>query len=570
MSYQVLARKWRPKTFADMVGQSHVLQALANALDNDRLHHAYLFTGTRGVGKTTLARILAKCLNCEQGVSSNPCGECSACVSIDEGRFVDLIEVDAASRAKVDETRDLMDNVQYAPSVGRYKVYLIDEVHMFSGHSFNALLKTLEEPPPHVKFLLATTESKKIPVTILSRCLQFNLKHLSVEQIETQLQKVLELESIESDAVSRELIAKSADGSLRDALSLLDQAIAYGDGQLQEAQVRAMLGTIDALELKELLTALIAGDAQAVLQCTDHMAEHNPDYDSVLVELLSILQRIAIYKILDGGERTGQDEMIQELAQNISQEDVQLYYQMGILGRKDLPIAPDPRSGFEMALVRMLAFRPAGIASPETGGKAATKPTPASSTQTNPDQNKTHVAQKNEIQNKEMSSNASPANKISEPGAEQVENKTAENNSIENSTNNLSQLTSDADATTSWLTIIDEMSLVGLVKELAGHCALKEHTENAVHLVLSPDKEHLLNQTQKERLANALTLRFGKDTQLKISIEEPEIETPAQKKMRDEKERQLAAESSLKNDANVKAMEEMFGAKLNEKSIRPV
>lgn len=569
MSYQVLARKWRPKTFEDMVGQSHVLQALANALDNDRLHHAYLFTGTRGVGKTTLARILAKCLNCEQGVSSSPCGECSACVSIDEGRFVDLIEVDAASRAKVDETRDLMDNVQYAPSVGRYKVYLIDEVHMFSGHSFNALLKTLEEPPPHVKFLLATTESKKIPVTILSRCLQFNLKHLSAEQIETQLEKVLSLESIASDAVSRGLIAKSADGSLRDALSLLDQAIAYGDGQLQETQVRAMLGTIDALELKELLTALIAGDAQAVLKCTDLMAEHNPDYDSVLVELLTILQRIAIYKILDGSHDE-QDEMIKELAQDISQEDVQLYYQMGILGRKDLPIAPDPRSGFEMALIRMLAFRPAGIASPETGGKAVkqvkhenlAKPNTAKPSQT----------EVNEVQNKdknnEISSNTSPENHISEAHVDisaRGENKTTEREPI-----NLSPSSSDADATTSWLTIIDEMSLAGLVKELAGHCALKEHTENGVHLVLSPDKEHLLNQNQKERLGKALALRFGKDTQLKISIEEPGIETPAQKKIREEKERQVVAESSLKNDANVKAMEEMFGAQLNEKSIRPV
>ena len=307
MSYQVLARKCRPKTVEDMVGQGHVLHALTNALDTDRLHHAYLFTGTRGVGKTTLARILAKCLNCEQGVSSTPCGECSACVSIDEGRFVDLIEVDAASRAKVDETRDLMDNVQYAPSVGRYKIYLIDEVHMFSGHSFNALLKTLEEPPPHVKFLLATTEPKKIPVTILSRCLQFNLKHLSAEQINMQLKKILELESVESDSVSRKLIAKSADGSLRDALSLLDQAIAYGSGRLQETQVRSMLGTIDSLDLKELLEALISGDAQSVLQCTDHMAEHNPDYDSVLVELLSILQKIAICQIVDKKNMDGDD-----------------------------------------------------------------------------------------------------------------------------------------------------------------------------------------------------------------------------------------------------------------------
>jgi len=551
MSYQVLARKWRPKTFEDMVGQSHVLQALTNALDNDRLHHAYLFTGTRGVGKTTIARILAKCLNCEQGVSSNPCGECSACVSIDEGRFIDLIEVDAASRAKVDETRDLMDNVQYAPSVGRYKVYLIDEVHMFSAHSFNALLKTLEEPPPHVKFLLATTESKKIPVTILSRCLQFNLKHLSIEQIETQLEKVLKSEAIESDAISRSLIAKSADGSLRDALSLLDQAIAYGDGRLQEAQVRTMLGTIDSLELNELLEALVSGDAQAVLRCTDHMAEHNPDYDSVLVELLSILQRIAICQIVDS-DNTEQGEMIDALSQRISKEDVQLYYQVGIMGRKDLPVAPDPRTGFEMTLIRMLAFRPAGVATPEVGETLA-RSTMNKTTKVTPKETKaveTSQTHDDKLQGNEAVSTES----VQAEAPQTIETK----------------INAEPEGTVNWQTIIDEMALVGLVKELAGHCALKEHSKDKVHLVLSPDKEHLLNQTQKDRLSNALEMRFGKGMQLKISIEEPEAETPAQKRAREEREKQQAAESSLKEDDNVRAMEEMFGATLDEKSIRPV
>ncbi|MFB3100978.1 MAG: DNA polymerase III subunit gamma/tau, partial [Gammaproteobacteria bacterium] len=518
MSYQVLARKWRPKTFEDMVGQGHVLQVLANALDNDRLHHAYLFTGTRGVGKTTIARILAKCLNCEQGVSSTPCGECSACVSIDEGRFVDLIEVDAASRAKVDETRDLMDNVQYAPSVGRYKIYLIDEVHMFSGHSFNALLKTLEEPPPHVKFLLATTESKKIPVTILSRCLQFNLKHLSAEQIEGQLEKVLKLESIESDAISRSLISKSADGSLRDALSLLDQAIAYGDGRLQETQVRTMLGTIDSLELNELLEALVSGDAQSVLQCADHMAEHNPDYDSVLVELLSILQRIAICQILDGDD-TEQDKMINVLSQRISKEDVQLYYQIGIMGRKDLPVAPDPRTGFEMTLIRMLAFRPAGVATPATGE------TTLKAVSNNPRPSKTRPSEAKTL-------------------AKTLVIDTDTEASIE--TNTTPQSNAESEGTSNWQSIIDEMALVGLVKELAGHCGLKESSKEKVHLVLSPDKEHLLNQTQKERLSNSLEMRFGKGTQLKITVEEPEAETPAQKKAREEREKQQTAESSIK------------------------
>ncbi len=552
MSYQVLARKWRPKTFEDMVGQGHVLQALTNALDNDRLHHAYLFTGTRGVGKTTLARILAKCLNCEQGVSSTPCGECSACVSIDEGRFVDLIEVDAASRAKVDETRDLMDNVQYAPSVGRYKVYLIDEVHMFSGHSFNALLKTLEEPPPHVKFLLATTESKKIPVTILSRCLQFNLKHLSPEQIETQLEKVLESEAVESDAISRSLIAKSADGSLRDALSLLDQAIAYGDGRLQEAQVRAMLGTIDSLELNELLEALVSGDAQAVLRCTDHMAEHNPDYDSVLVELLSIFQRIAICQIVDSDD-IEQDETINALSQRISKEDVQLYYQIGVMGRKDLPVAPDPRTGFEMTLIRMLAFRPAAVATPET----IARPTTNKTTKIKPEEKKT--VETSQIHDDKLRGNKAVSTESVQAEAPQPI-----------VTEKISESEGSSEVTDNWQSIIDEMALVGLVKELAGHCALKEHSKDKVHLVLSPDKEHLLNQTQKDRLSNALEMRFGKGIQLKISVEEPDAETPAQKKAREQRERQQAAESSLKEDDNVRAMEEMFGATLDEKSIRPV
>ena len=540
MSYQVLARKWRPKSFEDMVGQGHVIQALTNALDTDRLHHAYLFTGTRGVGKTTLARILAKCLNCEQGVSSTPCGECSACISIDEGRFIDLIEVDAASRAKVDETRDLMENVQYAPSVGRYKVYLIDEIHMFSSHSFNALLKTLEEPPPHVKFLLATTESKKIPVTILSRCLQFNLKHLSAEQIDMQLGRILELESIESDSVSKKLIAKSADGSLRDALSLLDQAIAYGSGRLQEAQVRSMLGTIDSLDLKELLEALISGDAQFVLQCTDHMAEHDPDYDSVLVELLSILQKIAICQVLNSND-VEQDESIKKLSQRISREDIQLYYQMGILGRKDLPLAPDPRSGFEMTLIRMLAFRPAGIVSHDAGG-----------TRNNVEKNEIRI---DEVKDNLFVQAEKPIHANADKGTE---------------TKDISQSNVGSETTTNWQSIIDEMALVGLVKEAAGHCALKEYSEGKVHLVLSPGKEHLLNRTQKQRLRNALEERFGKGTTLKISIEEPEAETPVQKKAREEKEKQQSAESSLMDDANVKAMEEMFGAALDEKSIKPV
>ncbi|HSH29698.1 MAG TPA: DNA polymerase III subunit gamma/tau, partial [Thiohalobacter sp.] len=366
MSYQVLARKWRPRSFSELVGQAHVLRALVNALDNDRLHHAYLFTGTRGVGKTTLARILAKSLNCETGVGSHPCGECSACREIDEGRFVDLIEVDAASRTKVDETRELLENVQYAPTRGRYKVYLIDEVHMFSNHSFNALLKTLEEPPPHVKFLLATTDPQKLPVTILSRCLQFNLKRLPPEQIRDYLEQILEREGIRSEPGALRELARAADGSMRDGLSLLDQAIAYGGGEVAEAEVRTMLGTIEREFVYDLARALAAGDGRALLARVADAAERSTDFAALLAELLSVLQRIAVHQALpDGGldEYADLPEVIAELAAAMSPEDVQLFYQIGLIGRRDLPLAPDPRGGLEMILLRMLSFRPAAAGS---------------------------------------------------------------------------------------------------------------------------------------------------------------------------------------------------------------
>lgn len=360
MSYQVLARKWRPRLFREMVGQTHVLQALINALDHDRLHHAYLFTGTRGVGKTTIARILAKCLNCETGVSSEPCGTCSACREIDEGRFVDLIEVDAASRTKVEDTRELLDNVQYAPSRGRYKVYLIDEVHMLSSHSFNALLKTLEEPPEHVKFLLATTDPQKLPVTILSRCLQFSLKNMPPEKIVEHLRHVLGEELIRFDEESLWLLGRAADGSMRDALSLTDQAVAFGNGALQVSEVRSMLGTIDHGQVFGLLDALAVGDAAALLAAVAELAEQGADFAGVLGELLSVLQRVAIAQVLPQGvdNSLGDQERILDLAGRISAEDVQLFYQLGLHGRRDLPLAPEPRGGFEMAMLRMLAFRP--------------------------------------------------------------------------------------------------------------------------------------------------------------------------------------------------------------------
>ncbi|MBF8747157.1 DNA polymerase III subunit gamma/tau [Pseudomonas monteilii] len=368
MSYQVLARKWRPRSFREMVGQTHVLKALINALDNQRLHHAYLFTGTRGVGKTTIARIIAKCLNCETGITSTPCGTCSVCREIDEGRFVDLIEIDAASRTKVEDTRELLDNVQYAPSRGRFKVYLIDEVHMLSTHSFNALLKTLEEPPPYVKFILATTDPQKLPATILSRCLQFSLKNMSPERVVEHLSHVLAAENVPFEADALWLLGRAADGSMRDAMSLTDQAIAFGEGKVLAADVRAMLGSLDHGQVYGVLQALLEGDARALLEAVRNLAEQGPDWSGVLAEMLNVLHRVAIAQALPEAVDNGQGdrERVLALAAALPAEDVQFYYQMGLIGRRDLPLAPDPRGGFEMVLLRMLAFRPADAANAPT------------------------------------------------------------------------------------------------------------------------------------------------------------------------------------------------------------
>ena len=361
MSYQVLARKWRPQTFNDVVGQRHVLTALANGLDHQRLHHAYLFSGTRGVGKTTIARLFAKGLNCETGITSHPCGKCANCLEIEQGRFVDLIEIDAASRTKVEDTRELLDNVQYAPARGRFKVYLIDEVHMLSRHSFNALLKTLEEPPEHVKFLLATTDPQKLPVTILSRCLQFHLRALDIDQIATQLEKVLAAEQIENDARARQLIARAADGSMRDALSLTDQAIASGEGVVSTEVVSQMLGTIDDAQPLAMIEALVKADGQQVMSLVNEVASRGTDWENFLVETLSLLHQIAMLQLLPS-EENPQEQFTQErlrlLAKNVSPQDLQLYYQTLLVGRKELTYAPDRRMGVEMTLLRALAFHP--------------------------------------------------------------------------------------------------------------------------------------------------------------------------------------------------------------------
>ena len=360
MSYQVLARKWRPANFEQMVGQEHVLQALVNALDSERLHHAYLFTGTRGVGKTTVARIFAKSLNCDSGITSKPCGSCPSCVEIDEGRSVDLIEIDAASRTGVDDMRELLDNVQYAPTRGRFKIYLIDEVHMLSKHSFNALLKTLEEPPPHIKFLLATTDPQKLPVTVLSRCLQFNLKRMSKQQINSHLKYLLAEEKIENEAGALVLLASAADGSMRDALSLLDQAIAHGGGSVLQHTVEMMLGSISSEYLFKLFDALLQQDVVAMMQEARNIISHNPDYQRICAEMISLLQQMALQK--SGVDIDSVDDMLGEQIENLcarlSTEEIQLYYQIMLPGRHDLNISPDEAAGFEMLMLRLLAFSP--------------------------------------------------------------------------------------------------------------------------------------------------------------------------------------------------------------------
>jgi len=535
VSYQVLARKWRPRNFSELVGQEHVVRPLINALDRDRLHHAFLFTGTRGVGKTTIARILAKSLNCEVGVTSQPCGKCSACTEVDEGRFVDLIEVDAASRTKVDDTRELLDNVQYAPTRARYKVYLIDEVHMLSGHSFNALLKTLEEPPPHVKFLLATTDPQRLPVTVLSRCLQFNLKRLSTDQIGEQLRKIIEAEQFASDAASIALLARAADGSLRDGLSLLDQAIAYGGGKLTEADVRAMLGTIDQDTVDRTLHALAAADAKALLATIAEAIEHGTDLEALLQEVLRSLHEIAIAQ---ADAALAADDRIGAHAQAFAPEDVQLYYQIGVLGRRDLPYAPDPRSGVEMTLLRMLAFRPV-----EGQGTAPTKrgPTAAPVTAT-----AVPVAKPAAIAPAPVAAAATPA--VSMPEAPSR----AGELSIDN-----------------WNGIIAELNLAGFVRELANNTTVESAVNGSLALVLAEACGGLLNKDREAELKRALEARLGAPLRLSIRIGKPTGETPAQERHRMLDQRQQGAVQAIQDDPTVRAMQERFGARVNPNSIRP-
>jgi DNA polymerase-3 subunit gamma/tau len=528
MSYLVLARKWRPKNFRETAGQEHVLKALTNALETGRLHHAYLFTGTRGVGKTTIARILAKALNCEEnGITAEPCGHCSACREIDEGRFVDLIEVDAASKTKVDDTRELLDNVQYAPARGRFKIYLIDEVHMLSRHSFNALLKTLEEPPPHVKFLLATTDPQKLPATVLSRCLQFNLKRLTPRLIKDRLQHICEAEGITADAASLSMIARAADGSLRDALSLLDQAVAYCGGDLQQDSVATMLGTIDREHVTALLGLLADGDAPGLIGAIATIDEQFPDYGRLLDDLARLLQRVAVYQAV--GATDSDDELaegeIAGFAGRISAEDVQLFYQTALIGRRDLDLAPDPKSGVEMTLLRMLAFQPQ-----RSTDAAGPRHTPAPAPQ----------------------SPASPGKlKVVDPPKAQ---------------GGFSDLQRPAD----WGQVIQTLDLTGASKLLAANCAWLRRDNDTVYLGLDRRSESLLTRQRQQAIAEALSAKFGLPLKVDISVATSAGETPIQEEVRRSDEKLEAARESLEADPNVKALKDMFGAELNPDSIEPL
>ncbi|MFP5507112.1 MAG: DNA polymerase III subunit gamma/tau [Gammaproteobacteria bacterium] len=548
MSYQVLARKWRPRSFHTLVGQEHVLRALINALDNDRLHHAYLFTGTRGVGKTTIARIFAKSLNCEQGVGSKPCGVCSACTEIDEGRFVDLIEVDAASRTKVDETRELLENVQYAPTRGRYKVYLIDEVHMFSNHSFNALLKTLEEPPPHVKFLLATTDPQKLPVTILSRCLQFNLKRLPLAMIGEYLAKVLGEEGIESEPAALAEIARAADGSMRDALSLLDQAIAFGGGAVREAEVRAMLGSIERGHIYDIVRALAAQDGAALLAQVAALAEQAPDFSTVLAELLSLLQRIAVAQAVPDAvdDSYGDAATVQALAQTLDPEDVQLYYQIALIGRRDLAYAPDPRSGAEMTLLRMLAFRPDDGGTQSIGSSAPAR-APAAAP---------------------AAAGARPAAAVKAAMQAAAPSTAAQPRPVPAAAPAAPRPVPAAGG--DWPALIDAMNLRGMVRQLAENCTLAEQGEQHVHLRLDPAHAHLHSAALEKKLAEALSAQSGRPVKLRIDAEAAGEETPAQRQARLNRERQAAAERAIADDDNIRNLEETFGAQVQRDTVRPL
>jgi DNA polymerase III subunit gamma/tau len=575
MSYLVLARKWRPKRFAELVGQEHVVRALSNALDSGRVHHAYLFTGTRGVGKTTIARIFAKSLNCERGTGADPCGECETCLAIDAGRYIDLLEIDAASNTGVDNVRDLIENAQYMPSRGRYKVYLIDEVHMLSKAAFNALLKTLEEPPEHVKFLFATTDPEKLLVTVLSRCLQFNLKRLDLQQIEGQIGKILEAEDIAAEPGAIRQLARAADGSLRDGLSLLDQAIAYtgagnGGGALTDAALATMLGTVDRTRVGALLAALGAGDGQALLDEVATLAEFSPDWSGVLDALAEALHRVQVKQLVPASDIEADGIDVEALASMLRPEVVQLWYQMALNGRRDLHLAPSPRAGFEMCMLRMLAFRPAesgsvavsasGAAprlSAAAAAKAALEVEAATTAAPNP-------APPRPRPPKVAPSAPTPAAahepRVSAPKTPPVPVQSASPASAAS--------VAGIDAA-GWLDLVASLDLRGPVKELAAHAGFVAHADGVLRLSLPASDDHLKAPFLVSQLAAALAVPFGAEPQIRFEAAQAPVETLHDRNARQRDVRQSNAESAFLADPQVQRLMSQQGAKLVPDSIRP-
>jgi DNA polymerase-3 subunit gamma/tau len=559
MSHQVLARKWRPRSFETLVGQEHVVRALTHALEQNRLHHAYLFTGTRGVGKTTLARILAKSLNCETGITSRPCGKCSACLEVDAGRFVDLLEVDAATNTKVDEMRQLLENAVYAPTRGRFKVYVIDEVHMLSTQAFNAMLKTLEEPPEHIKFILATTDPQKIPVTVLSRCLQFNLKQMPAPAISGHLKRVLEAEEVPAEEGALRLIAQSARGSMRDALSLTDQAIAYSAGDVTEAQVRAMLGAIDDSFLYTVLEALTQGDGKAMLAVADEMLARNLSFDGALQELATLLHRIALVQMAPAAlsDEANDKERLLQLAQAIFPEDVQLYYQIAIHGREDLPLAPDEYAGFTMALLRMLAFRPGGESDQRLAeaarGERVTAPAARAAVAQAPRPGPSAPGSRGSVPAVPLRS-AAPAQTTRSaaplPPPERGQQPSAPPAPSEGG--------SPASFSGDWPALVRSLRLGGLAAQLAQASELRQFADDALELCLPPANKHLAEKTYQERLRAALETHFGRPIRLSVQIGEIGGNTA--------RDRAVAA---ISQDAFVQDLVKNCDGEIVESSIKP-
>jgi DNA polymerase-3 subunit gamma/tau len=554
MSYQVLARKWRPRKFAELVGQEHVVRALTNALDTGRMHHAYLFTGTRGVGKTTIARIFAKSLNCERGESADPCGECSVCTAVDAGRFVDLLEIDAASNTGVDDVREVIENAQYAPSRGRFKVYLVDEVHMLSKPAFNALLKTLEEPPPHVKFLLATTDPQKLPVTVLSRCLKFNLKRLLPEQISGQMRHILGAENIEFEEPAIGELAHAADGSLRDGLSLLDQAIAYGGGALKADDVRAMLGSVERGQVLGVLEALADGDGARLLAECERIASYSPDFGGVLDDLAGVLHRIQLIQLVPGYRPDEGDAGLGGLAERLAAEDVQLYYQIATTGRRDLSLAPDARTGFEMALLRMLAFRPTDEVPSARPARAEAAPASAAAA-TAP--RAAPPAPQRPVASAHPPAAAAPVAPRPVPAPAPAPKPAA--------------AAPRPDGLPDWEAMIEQAGLRGPLGQLAQNSALRGRDGNTLILALQPAHMHLAVEPMVGQMADRIGQALGEPIRLRfVSDEAGGAHTPAARAASARSAAQSAAEQAIEDDPLVQALKRDFGARVVPGSIKPV